>query len=230
VPLQRTQQNEVLAAVQAADLDPGEFSWLPGSHYQGSQARLVHQPSDFYFNFIFGGNTWQCVFEPGDGVPRSHNSAGSWYQEMQDVARWLYTLRDEVQAPDLWAELDRERNALAQPNAGDTENTPFSPDELARISEQIAELKEYVRNAYELGHDQQRVLEARLDYVEHVAQDGMGRVDWWNLFAGALVNLVLTQIVPPGVVQALLVLAVQGLAGLFGGGMPELPAGPIAPV
>lgn len=147
---------------------------------------------------------------------------------MEGLLIWARSLRDEINAPDLWGELRRERELLAQPNeAGEAENTPFTSEELARISKQIADLKTYLIESRELTQDQQLELETRLDYIERSAPR-MGRIDWWNLLTGALLNLVLTGLIPPHVVQTLLILAAHGLAGLFGGGPPELlgPGGP----
>ena len=231
MPLQQFLKNEIFAVIRRAGLDPAEFDWTLRAQRQNSQEVLLHEPSGSYFDFIYENAQWAYVYEPGVDTPHRAGRAGTWPYELLEVNRWLGAVRREVETPDLWAELERERAVLARPSADDGQNTPFEARELEHISAQIGELKEYVRAAYDLNEAQQRELQARLDYVEGAARGWIGRVDWWNLFVGSLVNLVLTQIVPPGAVQALLVLAAHGLAGLFGGGVPELPggAGPAAP-
>ena len=66
-------------------------------------------------------------------------------------------------------------------------------------------------------------LEVKVDYLEQAARR-MGRVDWWNLFAGALMNLVLTGLIPPhgGFKSCPVCLRPMASPGLFGVGPPEL--------
>jgi hypothetical protein len=125
-----------------------------------------------------------------------------------------------VQAPDLWAELNREQEALTRPTeGGDEANTPFLPDELERLAAQMEALKEYVRQNAELDEAQRREIGARLDYLVSAAVRGTPRIDWWNHFVGALISLALTSVVQPHVVQSILTMAAHGVAALFGGGL-----------
>jgi hypothetical protein len=111
-----------------------------------------------------------------------------WSAQLLSCERWLHLIRSEWEAPDLWAQLQRERTAVGGPASG-VENAPFTEDELG-VSAQIRELKEYVRTAHDLEEGQLREIDARLDHVEHTARQGIGRVDWWNLLVGTLFNLV----------------------------------------
>jgi hypothetical protein len=222
VALQKTKKNEILVEVRAAGFDPTEFQWSVSTMHRGSQEILLHGATDSYFDFIFDSSSWRAVWKPDEEAPVDGGNFGAWNNLMVAARRWLNALRAEVDAPDLWAELERERDALLRPTLIEAANTPFSGEERVLISAQIRELKEYVAAAYELSADQQRELEARLDYVESASRR-MGRFDWWNLFAGALINLVLAAIVPPHAVQAILLMAAHGLAQLFGGAPPALP-------
>ncbi len=221
-------KNECFAAIQEAQLDPADFFWADQTfQLEGGQGALILsiQPPRVItarFEFGFDGFSWRYHYTPDTQAPFQLGKAGPWAAEMNAVRRWLVAVRNEIGSPDLWAELRRERELLAQPNAAGAEgNTEFTKDELALISEQIRELKQYVLDSLALPEPQVRELEVRLDYLEQAARR-MGRVDWWNLFAGALMNLVLTGLIPPHAVQTLLLLAAHGLSGLFGGGPPEL--------
>jgi hypothetical protein len=107
--------------VRGAELDPVDFRWTTSGRFHGSQETLVHDRSDFFFDFIYLDGLWRGVWEPGEGTPR------------------------------------------------------------------------------------------------------MGRIDWWNLFAGAVINLALAAIIPPQVVQGVLSMAAHGLGALYGGFPPALP-------
>jgi hypothetical protein len=222
VPLQTTQRNEVLATVRAARLEPANFEWGSALRYRGSQAVLTHTATSSFYDFIFDGGLWKGAWQPTREAPLASETLGTWINVLRAVSGWLDVLRAEIEAPDLWAELQRERSAVMGPALEEPANTPFSSDEREIISTQIRALKEYVADAYELTAHQQRELEARLDYVE-AAAGRMGRIDWWNLFAGALINLALAAIVPVHAIQAILVMAAHGLAGLFGNAPPALP-------
>jgi len=223
MPLPQHLKNACFREIQENGLDPDDSFWTGQTFdVEGGQEALIFG-SRGRFEFGFVANAWRYHFWPAPSSPFDAGNAGSWDYEWQAVRRWLSALRLVVAEPDLWAELRRERAILAQPGAaGDAgNNTPFTHPELERVSQQIGELKQYVRESADLTGEHVRELEARLDYVERAAQR-MGRVDWWNLFAGALINLVLSSVIPPHAVQSLLVLAARGLAGLFGGGPPQL--------
>jgi hypothetical protein len=230
VPIPQQLKNECFAAIQGAQLDPGDFFWADQTtEVQGGQATLIlsFQPPRIItarFEFGYAQAEWRYHYIPDPEAPFGAGNAGSWDYEMDAFRRWLTAVRAEIGSPDLWGELRRERELLAQPNEARADgNTPFSPDELALISQQIAELKAYIVASLALSEPRVRELDARLDYLEQAAVR-TGRVDWWNLFAGALLNLVLTGLIPPHTLQALLVLAAHGLTGLFGGGHSELVA------
>jgi hypothetical protein len=216
--LMRPQKNQVFEAIREAGFDPGDFFW------DEDDVELAHTPSDYYFKFGFAAGTSAVEFTPGENRPIQGAFAPSWQQQLALVPRWLELLRMEWETPDLWAELEREREVLGLAGGPGVENTPFTSEELALISDQIRELKQYVQ-AQALDEGQLRELEARLDYVEAAAQRGTGRIDWWNQFVGAILNLVLQGIVQAHLVQAILVLAGHALGGLFGGGQPQLPGG-----
>jgi hypothetical protein len=225
--LSKIQKNEILEAIQAAQLDPNEFEWLPGAPAFPNRTgqETLNLPGYGFFQFAFDDGFWWQYCEPGDGTPYTGPyQVGPWPAELSAVGVWLRTISAEASTPDLWQELQRERELLTQATSTeDGPNTPFSSEELTLISRQIAELKQYITESNELDAAQRRLLEARLDHVERAAPH-TGRIDWWNQLTGALLNLVLTNVIPAGAVQGLLVLAAHGLTGLFGGGPPELVA------
>lgn len=227
--LQLTQRNAVFHAISSVGLEPTDFAWwdrgLAGFvPFEGVQDVLIHRPTGSHFQFIYASNgPWAAHLELGIGRPTETLRTDDWQATIVELHSWLRVVKEEFEAPDLWAELERERQALARPSeGGEAENTPFSLDEMKILAAQMEALKVYVGRSEELNAHQQVEVIARLDYLLEAAARGTPRIDWWHLAVGALVNLVLTSVVEPHVVQSLLTMAAHGLSALFGGGPPLL--------
>jgi hypothetical protein len=81
-----------------------------------------------------------------------------------------------------------------------------------------------VKKTYSLSSEQLSRVEAMLDEAE-AATSRIGRKDWLLLFAGVMFSVIVTDLLPPGVVQHVLMMAFHGLDHLFGGlpPPPKLP-------
>jgi hypothetical protein len=69
------------------------------------------------------------------------------------------------------------------------DNSPFTPQEQKGIAERVAAIKADAQSRYRLTDQQMLVLEAKLDYVVE-ASKRMGRLDWRNLAAGVVLDMV----------------------------------------
>jgi hypothetical protein len=225
--LLQSQRNDVFAAIQEAGLNPAEFEWEERTSHRahGNVPVLVHRPSHahFVFDFDFNRAPEQHVAEymPGLDRPRDERSSGSWESQLVYVKSWLVYLKREWHAPNLWAELSKQK-ALFASDGGEVANTPFTRAEQAEITRELAEIKAYVRKTYKLSESQYEAFNARLDYFEEAASR-LGRIDWRNAFVGAFVGAVMQAVIPPEPVQDALNLVLRGLGQLFGVSLPELP-------
>ena len=75
------------------------------------------------------------------------------------LQEWLGYVRQEHEAPDLWAALGEQRQLMVGESV---ENTPFTPEEQARIRAHLTEAKEYARANFESEPGQQAKVEAQL--------------------------------------------------------------------
>lgn len=140
------------------------------------------------------------------------------------VAVWAAAVKDDVDTPDLWAELQREREVLTGARYEGVENTPFTADERAEVARQLQEIKEYVTSTYSPTEGQILSLVARLDYVEEAA-GRLGRKDWLLLFYGTMFGLIVDSLLMPEAVRNIIKITFHGLVHLFGGGTPpQLPS------
>jgi hypothetical protein len=137
------------------------------------------------------------------------------------VPEWLGYLRREIEAPDLWGVLQDERELLAGATSS-TANTPFTAAEKGEIVAQLNEVKALIRAQYQLNKGELEAIESRLDYLADAA-NRLGRVDWREALAGALLGLVVQMVVPVEPVRAALTVLGRALGHMFEAGPLELP-------
>jgi len=184
--------------------------------------RLVHVPSGGWFLFDLRAGNHSCRFSPGGETLVEEQYPGDWTNQFHYVRQWLRHLKREVEAPDLWAAISRETAlVLGAGVAGDAANTPFSSSERQRISASLGEIREYLVATQQVSGARLAFVEERLRYLED-ASGRMGRKDWINVVAGALINIVVGAALAPEAAKDLLRLAGSALAWVLGG-TPILP-------
>ena len=110
---------------------------------------LVHTPTEFRFKFDFDTSQGRHAgyFEPGKQTPSERIEDAEWPELLAVVSAWVEYVRREYEAPDLWRDLQLERQVVS--GMAPAENTPFAPSEQAQIIEQLRELREFVRSSYQ---------------------------------------------------------------------------------
>jgi len=103
-------------------------------------------------------------------LPPSGYPVYSWDRVVELFAVWLGEVKRDQETPDLFAELQQERELLIAATAENVENTPFSADEQESISTQIREIKEYVKKTHQLSKEQARAPETGLDHFQAEAR------------------------------------------------------------
>lgn len=231
--LPTTQKNALLDVIRAEGLDPQDFSWeevlssatLVGAGRQPyTVERLLHRPTGYWFKFDVdanrSGSLWAEYLPSSEGSARSDH-AGSWAYVFGYFQEWAGRVAREHQAPNLWAEVGRERELVAPPQA-DENNTRFSAQELALVRMQLRELKELLTSSYDLDHERARQLATRVEYLEGAAER-VGRLDWRQILVAELLGLVIRAVVPEGAFREGAHFLARGIGHLFSGGFPELP-------
>lgn len=231
--LTRTQKNAVLGLIRDIGLDPAEFVWdedysdvvqVSLRQQRPTVEILSHGPTNYWFKFGIDerGSLWS-VFYPGSEGPKDRAHSGSWEQVRNRARQSLEQVREEYEAPDMWAALEEQHGLLT---GGAVENSAFNQDERGQIEAHLTEAKAYARANLELEPSQLDRIEATLDYLIEVAPRSR-RIEWRNIVVGSLVAQVIEAAIPVAAIQNLWAFLFHGLAGLFGGGSgtPELPGG-----
>ena len=113
--------------------------------------------------------------------------AGNWAGVLPLIQQWAADVKryTEIDAaiPDLWEELRRGKEFLADIQYDNAGNTPFGQDEQAEIAQFLREIKQSVQLTYSLTNEQMEHLDARFDGVEEASRR-LGRKDWLLLLSG----------------------------------------------
>jgi hypothetical protein len=218
--MEKWQRNVIYQAVTAGGLDPRECTF----DYGDAGARITHVPSGSYLLLEGDITEYTAKAVVGESEKWPLGLPTFWVQVDERVRGWAWDVKEDVTTPDLWAELEREREILTGARYEDVENTPFTSDEQAAIAEHLRQTKEYVTRTYSLSDAQILHLEAKLDDIA-AAAGRMGRKDWTLLVCGALLGAFVQGILPQEAVQDILRMTLDGLGYLFGGGgePPQLP-------
>lgn len=211
--LAKWQKNHVFEAIQKAGLRPEVFVW----ESEGDDDRLTHFASRGYFTFGGVAGNYRVRYAAGD-APDSQLPKYSWPGLMTSVEVWLMAVKADGDTPDLWADISRQRGILGTPRGEAFENTSFDAGEQATISRQVRDTREYVKRSYTLSENQWRAFDERLAYIDE-ATGRLGRIDWRNAVAGAMLGAIVAAAIPPDVVRTFLEMLFQAIAHLFGHGL-----------
>jgi hypothetical protein len=203
----------IFKAIQAVGLDPNEFDLED----LDDGVRIKHKRSASYFIVRSEIGYYVGQYLVGDGVVWPTNPT-SWQTLMPRISRWLEEVKQDLDTPDLWAELKREAQLLGADSSVVTENTAFTVDEQREVARRLKELGEYVSDMHSLSKTQRQVLEEKLDYLID-ASARLGRKDWLIIFMGTILSFVLTATFAPESARTIFTTFLRGV-GLF---YPELP-------
>jgi hypothetical protein len=219
VGLGKETQYLLVKAAEESGFDPHEFDWDDGA----DESRISHLRSQAYF--VVGGSPGQYTVRrlAGDH-PVEERDGLSWYRTLEQFKLWLGEVKRDIEIPDLWAELKREKALLRAGAEEALDNTPFTPAEREEIAGRLRELGEYAKSTYSLSPPQMKAVDAKLDYLIEAAES-QGRRDWLILFYGVVFGWILSAALPPEAGRDILVMFLNSLGGLFGNGILGLPRG-----
>ena len=197
-----SQKNEVLLAIRESGMNPLEFEFTESRRPRSTvtSIQLTHVPSKYWFRL----HGTIVRFSPGEETSQEQSNELSWTGKIGKLRLWLGYLKREVEAPDLWASLARERELLGVEPAGAV-NTPFSAEEQIQAKRAIEEIRIYISSTYSLADEPLAEVNRKLDYLID-ASSRLGRIDWKNIVIGALVTLALERVLRSG----------SGMSDLFG--------------
>jgi hypothetical protein len=120
--MQKWKKNEIFEAIQAVGLDPKEFDLEDAD----GEVQIKHKWSTSCFTFADDPSHYVGRYVVGDG-PDWPFEAYSWQAVIPRISRWLGEVKDDLETPDLWAELERDARLIFGAASDDlAANTPFT--------------------------------------------------------------------------------------------------------
>jgi hypothetical protein len=156
----------------------------------------------------------------GDGIDWPYE-VYSWEAVMSRFSPWVKEVKDDLDTPDLWAELQRNAQMLGRISGETHGNTPFTSEEQKDIEQRLREVEAHVRDTYSLTESDFNLLNKKIDYLVDAA-GRLGRTDWFNVCAGAIFGYILAVGLP---VESVRPFMTGLLHYLFEHGLPQLPIG-----
>lgn len=232
----KQQRNELLKTLVASGMSASElnlelinFAGPPPVHLRDHAWRLTvfHGTSESVFS-VGLGNYSQPVSSPVTADYVVSYAVGNdsskllymadWNIVVVSAIEWAATVKEYLETPDLWAELDSQREMLTETRLEALGNAPFTASEQTQIAAELRAIRGYLEENLELTSEQLEQIVSRLNGAEE-ASHRLGRKDWLLFFLGTTVTLVVTDTVPAQTVQHVTMMLLQGLAHIFGFGM-----------
>jgi hypothetical protein len=215
--LGRLERNKLYRAIEESSLDPSEFKLTTDeaavtiTHNSGSSFVFAPTTSPFL------GGSYAVTAIVEDGGTRYYTLRNGMDEIPGRIVEWANKVKETLEAPDLWAEMRRSRELIADIQRADSSNTPFTQDEQRQIAAQLQEITKQVKEQFELTKEQtERIEEWRDEVVE--AGTRMGRKDWLIYLLGTITALAIAATVPAGVGEHIFTMVIHALGHLFTGG------------
>ena len=193
-----SQKNTILTMIKHVGLDPSQFTWteedslgIPGLRV----SRLSHSEG-FYFHFDFYAGGHHAYFSPAPGRRKDNAFPGDEIGVMRFVLDWLQRLQKEIQAPDLWAEIEKYRSAFSLTAPDHLPNDPIPPPEAENIRKELAELSGRLDSLFPMTEEQTQFVRSKLDYLT-AATKRQGRRDWMHTAIGVFFTIAMALALAP---------------------------------
>jgi hypothetical protein len=128
---------------------------------------------------------------------------------------WLEELKKEVDAPDLWSSVGKEKTLSLAASSPDIENRPFTEAEQKFIAAKLDELKGYVLEGQQFSAKQAGYVEREFVYLKESSRR-FGRNDWLRVLLSVLIGQAINLALSPEKARGLLVLAGTTFQSLWG--------------
>lgn len=212
----KSQKEWILNLINKRGLEPSNFEWKEMRSVWYSDTKILcleYKNTGYFFKFdFFDEIRFDCSYSPGEEKSSVNTKPYRWEDVAVHVASWLNALLVEVTTADPWEEIKKYIPGDNIDLEGEKANTSFTFKEVEHITKAINALKLEVKKAYNLTQDQEKIVNAKLDYLIEKSKS-IGRVDWKNIFVGTIVSITFELMLEPGKVKTLW----QLIKSCFGG-------------
>lgn len=205
-----TQENSVFERLQAADMNPADFEWVEGIFYTEPEKytlrpgkiknecpvlRLKKQPQ-YYFQFEFDYSSHDYTCSPGNDCFAEKGHPCVWIGQLISVENWAGRVKNEIEAPDLWADLNKYQIAISTDVTDDGLNEIISASDAEDISSKLEILGDEIQKVYSLTSEQDRIVRSKLKYLEDAAKRSRTQ-DWVCIAIATFQTIMMVLVLTP---------------------------------
>jgi hypothetical protein len=195
--LLQSQKNSLFEVIEEIDFfSHNQFELVENDSMGDFKTRIEFRANrNFYFAFFDTDyvNNLYVNYSPGQEQITDSSSHITFDYALQYFENWLYYLKREVTAPNLWEKFKTEISGIQYSN--NFENQKFTFSEFTEIAEKIEVLKNSLSSIPLILNQQQEII-LRLDHLSETAKE-LGKFDWVNLFIGTIVSIIIQLNVTP---------------------------------
>lgn len=197
--LLKSQKNDVFRTLQAAGLEPANFSWIDKSKVPNTGRavpKLEYLDGGYYFQFDMLHGDHSCTFSPGIEKIIYRERTVNWQNQMSCVADWIHCLKRETEAPDLWQEMEKYKTSMSLALPEQLLNEPISTSEANEIANKVHLLADKIEELFQLTAEQNRFVRNKLNYLADTAKRQRS-VDWVHTSIGVFITIAMALSLPP---------------------------------
>jgi hypothetical protein len=207
--LTKKERNEVFTAIERKGLDPQRFSWTTHisnfvtvyeEHYyqavsghrpeQAEALVTVHEGREFSFTFERDDKgTFFASVEPHINVGHGVRSQ-SWVGLLGAFNEWLEIVSYEIHEPDFWSQLPHDAPLATIPRNYASEER-FTAEEVLTLRDRLKEIEAFILDTNAVHGAPAIQVQQTFIYLQHKAETAT-KLDWKNIFAGAIVSILLS--------------------------------------
>ena len=168
--LMKSQKNEVFKILQDAGLEPANFAWKIGradvSRRFIDVPRLEYHDGQYYFQF----EPKSCTLSPGELTAFAQYEAINWPMQIDNLIEWTDNLKREIEAPDLWAEMEKYKTSVSLALPEQILNEPIPAYEAEEIAKKLEQLANKIQEQFNLTNEQNKFVRRKLNYLAEAAK------------------------------------------------------------
>lgn len=228
-PLLNRQWSAVFDVIAKQKMDPSQFvrSLIRDQQtYQTYPAmKFAPNPKYFYCFEVDYDGEFIAAFSPGLQTPTARGRLGTdWNNHLRYVEAWIKSLKAELETPDPWEALAKQREAIVKIAEYDPDdNAKMNETERAKVVQAIVDVRKMIVESTKANDAQLKAMDEKLTYLAE-STDRLGKKDWTLMALSIVFGLIVQMAVPADAGMKILHYLQSFIATVFSGGVPQLMA------
>lgn len=213
VRLMTTERDNMFRVIEHVGLATSCFQWrelknyMEPSEYGSSWTKasvLVHVPSEYFYTF----GKYVDQFSPGrtDRVESKslyeYSNSDKWSSRWQSVETWITRLKEEIDAPDLWSQLLKDREVYQLASSTVQPGDVFTAQDKHYVAQQFRQIQNQLSTVHRLQEQQVQAMNQKFGEIVE-GMNRFGKKDWLNWAIGALTGFALNAAFSPAAARDL---------------------------